>query len=144
MVTSSNAFLSTEMRRINDIKPSSASFVTDSKSVSFVIASMAQYHTTALQYKNGDNDDEEYLDSYAINSESSVNPDSSIGRSVDTIDLPKSFMQKSDTSREDLLSLENVIGRTAMVCFVLFFAKEFASNVSIADQISAVLRTFPH
>jgi len=103
--------------------------------------------TTSLSYRNTDDDDDYIADDvrigeYAMDSKSRSGPVSETTTNIDAIDLPKSFMRKLDTSQEDMLSLENSIGRLAMVCTVLLFTAEFTKNLSISDQVYTLLRTF--
>eukprot|EP00555_Chaetoceros_dichaeta_P003517 CAMPEP_0198250028 /NCGR_PEP_ID=MMETSP1447-20131203/1361_1 /TAXON_ID=420782 /ORGANISM="Chaetoceros dichaeta, Strain CCMP1751" /LENGTH=168 /DNA_ID=CAMNT_0043934789 /DNA_START=53 /DNA_END=559 /DNA_ORIENTATION=+ len=151
MVTSSNAFLSMQAQRQGDIGLGTSNSqrtlpltVSSGSSVPFITgsdgdANPTTFRATALRYKNSENDDEYTSNEVSLEAISNL----AVKGDIDAIDLPKSFMQRTDTGLEDALSLENSIGRLAMVCTVLFFGKELVSNLSIADQISAVLKTFP-
>lgn len=150
MVTSSNAFLSMQAQRQGDIGQGTSNSQrtlpltgSSGSSVPFITgsdgdANPTTFRATALRYKNSENDDE-YTSEVSLEAISNL----AVKGDIDAIDLPKSFMQRTDTGLEDALSLENSIGRLAMVCTVLFFSAELVSNLSIADQIAAVLKTFP-
>jgi len=152
MFTSSNAYLSMQAQRTCDIGQSTSNSIRtlpltepSGPSVPFITGcdvngNPTTFRATALRYKNNENDDG--YTSNEVNLESISNL--AAREDIDTIYLPKSFMQKTDTGLEEALSLENSIGRLAMICIVLFFSAELNSNLSITDQIITVLKTFPH
>lgn len=92
--------------------------------------SLSRSSSTAIQYKNVEEDEAVlapvYFDSSLINA-----------ADLDSLDLPKSFLRKeNERNLEALLSLEVSIGRVAMVSAVLFFAAELVSKTSITEQVS--------